>query len=68
VYAHKKKLFYAQQQKYQAPSDQEDASTAMSSRSQMRRNQIVKEQIHYNKDGIHVSHTPQASLGKASDL
>lgn len=34
----------------------------------MRRNQIVNQSINYNKDGIHVSHTPQASLGKASDL
>jgi hypothetical protein len=32
VYAHKNKVFYAQQ-KYQAPSDQEDASTNVSSRS-----------------------------------
>jgi hypothetical protein len=32
VYANKNKVFYAQQQS-QAPSDQEDASTAVSSRS-----------------------------------
>jgi len=57
VYAHKNKVFYAQQ-KYQAPSDQEDASTNVSSRSQMRRNQHVNNSIHYNKDGIHISHTP----------
>jgi len=67
VYAHKNKMFYAQH-KYQAPSDQEDASTNVSSRSQVRRNQIANQQIHYNRDGIHVSHTPQASIGKASDL
>ena len=46
VYAHKNKAFYAQQkyqekyEKYQAPSDQEDASTNVSSRSQMRRNPV----------------------------
>jgi len=67
VYAHKNKIYYGQQ-KYQAPSDHEDASTNVSSRSQMRRNQIVNESICYNKNGVHVSHTPQASLGKASDL
>ena len=67
VYAHKNKMYYAQQ-KYQAPSDREDVSTNVSSRSQARRDQIVNEQINYNKNGIHVSHTPQASLGKASDL
>jgi len=56
------------QPKYQAPSDREDASTDVSSRSQMRRNQPVSNSVQYNQHGIYVSHTPQASLGKASDL
>lgn len=70
VYAAKKKAFYSQQQS-QPPSDQEDASTSVSSRSQLRRNQVnsLNAPIQYNHHhGQPASQTPQASLGKASDL
>jgi len=70
VYAHKNKVFYSQQQS-QAPSEQEDASTSVSSRSQARRNQVnsVNAPIQYNHHhGQPASQTPQASLGKANDL
>lgn len=70
VYAHKNKVFQSQQ-KYRPPSDQDDVSTNVSSRSQIRRNHVasVNGPIQYNHNQCQpVSHTPQASLGKAHDL
>jgi len=40
VYAHKNKVLQSQQ-KYRPPSDQDDVSTNVSSRSHMRRNQVA---------------------------
>jgi len=72
VYANKKKAKHLYSQQYsQAPSDQEDASTAVSSRSQLRRNQVnsLNGPIQYgHHHGQQASQTPQASLGKAHDL
>jgi len=68
VYAHKNKVFYSQQQS-QPPSDQEDASTNVSSRSGIRRNHNMNAPIQYNhQHGQPASQTPQASMGKANDL
>jgi len=64
VYASKNKKYYSQ-----ATSDQEDASTSVSTRSQVRRPQpgSLGAPVNYSHHG-HVSQTPQATHAKASDL